>query len=181
MLENINMDIVNAEFTMKEKEAFEGFVDLVQSLEGSSEIKAEIINEEKAKMEIIALSRKLLCGVSHEDYNETKAALELGADINSRSEFGNTALILATDRRNLEIVKLLLSHPEIDIVAANQFGDTALKVAERNGDEEIAINISRAKFCQMQTINNEKKGVNPIKVERADSPMNKIDHSRCYE
>lgn len=51
-----------------------------------------------------------------------KLLLDLGANINARDNEGNTALILAARRRDLEIIGLVLEHGA-DPKMKNQFGD----------------------------------------------------------
>ena len=41
--------------------------------------------------------------------------LEAGSDINIQDEDGSTALMCATEHGHVEIVKTLLTHPDIDI------------------------------------------------------------------
>ena len=45
-------------------------------------------------------------------------------DINTRDEYGNTALLWASARGYKEIVKLLLNHPDIDINIQDHIGFT---------------------------------------------------------
>merc|ERR1712029_1101545 len=53
-------------------------------------------------------------------------------------EAGNTALIWAVNRGQLEVVKNILTHPNLDVNAKGAEGLTALIIASRNGVRDIA-------------------------------------------
>jgi len=65
------------------------------------------------------------------------ALLEAGADVNSRDEYGSTALARASWRGNKDLVKLLLEQPAIKLDQTNVDGDTALMSAAERGHAEI--------------------------------------------
>lgn len=50
-----------------------------------------------------------------------------GADVNTQDDIGNTALMCAIDCGNLEMVKLLIARPEINLDLKDQVCDTLLK------------------------------------------------------
>ena len=52
-----------------------------------------------------------------------------GADVNAVDDRGYTALMIASENGNTEVVSALLTHEEIDVNAANKRGDTALTLA----------------------------------------------------
>ena len=52
--------------------------------------------------------------------------------------YGMTALMWAAALGHLELARLLLTHPEIDVAARDSFGDTALHYAARNGHANVA-------------------------------------------
>ncbi|XP_009076591.1 PREDICTED: 2-5A-dependent ribonuclease, partial [Acanthisitta chloris] len=64
--------------------------------------------------------------------------LDHGVDVKSRDECGKTALILAVEMQNAELVTALLEKDEIDIDDADEEGNTALMVAVENSDCNIA-------------------------------------------
>jgi hypothetical protein len=65
------------------------------------------------------------------------ALLKAGADVNSRDEYGGTALARASYRDNQDLVKLLLAQPGIKLDQTNVDGETALMMAAENGHAEI--------------------------------------------
>jgi hypothetical protein len=65
------------------------------------------------------------------------ALLKAGAEVNSRDEYGSTALSWASYRGNKDLVKLLLAQPGIKLDETNLDGETALMVAAENGYSEI--------------------------------------------
>ena len=65
------------------------------------------------------------------------ALLRSGADVNSRDEYGGTALARASYRGNQDLVKLLLAQPGIKLDQTNVDGETALMMAAENGHAEI--------------------------------------------
>jgi ankyrin repeat protein len=66
------------------------------------------------------------------------ALLEAGADVNSRHEYGFTALYAASNKGNKNSVKLLLAQPGIKLDETNDtVGNTALMAAAEHGHAEI--------------------------------------------
>lgn len=65
------------------------------------------------------------------------ALLKAGADVNSRDEYGATALSRASYRGNKDLVQLLLAQPGIKLDQPNVDGQTALMLAAENGHAEI--------------------------------------------
>ena len=66
------------------------------------------------------------------------ALLKAGADVNSRDEYGSTALSWASYRGNKDLVTLLLAQPGIKVDQTSVDGNTALMAAAENGHAEIA-------------------------------------------
>ncbi|NXB74619.1 RN5A ribonuclease, partial [Donacobius atricapilla] len=64
--------------------------------------------------------------------------LEHGVDVKSKDECGKTALILAVEMENPELVTALLEKDEIDIDDTDEEGNTALMVAVEKDDCKIA-------------------------------------------
>ena len=67
------------------------------------------------------------------------ALMLAGADVNNRDEDGSTALMCAAEHGHMEIVKLLMRHPDINIAAADNDGLTALSVAMEAGHRDIGV------------------------------------------
>lgn len=65
-----------------------------------------------------------------------RTLLDNGADVNAKNTFGNTALMLAAEKKRTEVVRLLLRRGA-DVHAANNRGRTALDMATRKGYAEI--------------------------------------------
>ena len=57
----------------------------------------------------------MMLAVSHGRHEMVQLLLEAGSDINIQDEDGSTALMCATEHGHVEIVKTLLTHPDIDI------------------------------------------------------------------
>ena len=73
----------------------------------------------------------------HDETVET--LLELGADINLRNSFGNTALMLAAEYGKAGVVEVLLSYYEtIEKDVMNTYQYTALILAAENGHKDCA-------------------------------------------
>ena len=70
------------------------------------------------------------------DLEGVKAALQNGADVNSKDEYGCTGLILAVDSDYNSVVELLLNTPNIDVNWENDQGHCALHVAVINQNIE---------------------------------------------
>ncbi|NXT48381.1 RN5A ribonuclease, partial [Pluvianellus socialis] len=64
--------------------------------------------------------------------------LECGVDVNSKDEWGKTALILAVEMQSPALVEALLKKGEIAIDDADEEGNTALMVAVEKNDYNIA-------------------------------------------
>ena len=74
--------------------------------------------------------------------------LSYGADVNSKANMSYTPLHLASSNNDIECVRLLLEHPDIDIGAKDDQQKTALRTADILGNREIAKCIKSAgMFC----------------------------------
>lgn len=74
-----------------------------------------------------------------EGYEEIAVILlEAGADVNLSNLHRVTPLIAAAEKGHVNIVKMLLAHPEIDVNLKVINGSTALDYAQHNGHEECA-------------------------------------------
>jgi uncharacterized protein len=68
--------------------------------------------------------------------------LDAGANVNAHSRSGNTALIDAAEAGQADVARLLVQHGA-DVNAATRAG-SALAIAERNGDNELAALLRQA-------------------------------------
>ncbi|MBP9888460.1 MAG: ankyrin repeat domain-containing protein [Leptospiraceae bacterium] len=72
----------------------------------------------------------LLDSAKNGDLSKAEAALKGGADVNA-TDYGRTALMEASERGHLEIVKLLIAN-KADVNAMNKYDGTALMMASRH-------------------------------------------------
>ncbi|KAM8805838.1 KN motif and ankyrin repeat domain-containing protein 4 [Eudromia elegans] len=80
----------------------------------------------------------LLLGVSHDREDMVKALLSCQADVNVPDEQGTTALMVACQQGNADIVRLLLAQPGCDVARLDKDGNSALELAQRSAHLEIA-------------------------------------------
>uniref|UniRef100_A0A8C4YTH7 KN motif and ankyrin repeat domain-containing protein 4 n=1 Tax=Gopherus evgoodei TaxID=1825980 RepID=A0A8C4YTH7_9SAUR len=80
----------------------------------------------------------LILGVSHDREDMVKALLSCKADINQQDDNGTSALMVACQHGNVEIVKLLLAHPGCNTTLMDKSGNSALSVALKSAHMEIA-------------------------------------------
>ncbi|KAG8539619.1 hypothetical protein GDO81_020628, partial [Engystomops pustulosus] len=80
----------------------------------------------------------LMLGVSHGRSDMVKVLLDCGADVNLAAEDGETALIIACQVGNVELVRLLLSHPNCDPELTDKAGNSALSIVLEAAHSEIA-------------------------------------------
>ena len=83
------------------------------------------------------LTQAALAGNQDQAVAMLTALLEAGADVNSRNEYGFTALHIATYKGDNDSVKLLLAQPGIKLDQPNDDSDTALMMAAEHGHAEI--------------------------------------------
>lgn len=76
--------------------------------------------------------------------------------VNGLDKAGNTALYWACHGGHLDIVKILLSQPNIELNQQNKLGDTALHAASWKGYADI-VELLLAKGSRTDVLNNEKK------------------------
>jgi len=55
-----------------------------------------------------------MLAASHGRHDMVELLLDAGADVNARDEDGSTALMCACEHGYIDIIQLLLSHPECD-------------------------------------------------------------------
>ena len=70
------------------------------------------------------------------DLEGVKAALQSGADVNTRDEAGETGLMQATAGNHNSVVELLLNTPNIDVNLKSIWGRCALHCAVRSKNNE---------------------------------------------
>ena len=74
------------------------------------------------------------------DYIKAMLLLEKGGDPDRKFRNGNTLLVFAIIRRDIDVVMHLLSpHIFADVNSVNDFGDTPLIIASRQKDEKIVL------------------------------------------
>lgn len=89
--------------------------------------------------------------------------LDAGAGVNIQDEDGSTGLMCAAEHGHRDIVKLLLSHPEVDASLADFDGSTALSIAVENGHRDIGVLIYAH-----------------LNYARGSSPVRIILNSECF-
>lgn len=65
-----------------------------------------------------------MLGVSHDREDMVKALLSCKADVNLKDDNGVSALMVACQQGNAEIVKLFLAHPECDATLTDKVRET---------------------------------------------------------
>ena len=83
----------------------------------------------------------LIYAIESETYDGTKDLIEAGANVNAVYK-NKTALIYAAERKNLQIIRLLINAEEMDFSVANQ-GEVALSIAQ-NLNSSILGELKRA-------------------------------------
>lgn len=77
------------------------------------------------------------------DLATLKKLLAKAVDINMQDEFGNTALIYATNNGQTQIIEFLFLVPELNINLQNKWGTSALILAVDQNNENIAIQLAQ--------------------------------------
>lgn len=77
----------------------------------------------------------LLKAIENNDTGEVTAILQRGMDVNTVDKSGNSLLMLAVQKDNIELVRYLLSHRARPGIR-NQYGDTPLMLASLKGQTE---------------------------------------------
>ena len=83
------------------------------------------------------LAKAAFAGNQDESLAMITALLQAGADVNSRHDYGFTALFCASYKGNKNSVKHLLAQPGIKLDETNDNGDTALIAAAEHGHADI--------------------------------------------
>jgi uncharacterized protein len=83
------------------------------------------------------LNEQLLQAVKDDDIEAIKKAIEEGADVNTKNEYGNPLLSVAVWNVNTKLVKLLLEN-KVNVNATDEDGDRPLHYAAEFKNPEIA-------------------------------------------
>jgi ankyrin repeat protein len=106
---------------------------------GHAEIVRLLLSGSKAELNVRGQHgmTPLLLALSQGHAEVVKYLLEAGADVTLADEVGNTALYLAVELDQVEIVRLLLSHSKAELNVKGQRGMTLLLLALRRGHAEV--------------------------------------------
>jgi len=97
----------------------------------------ELLLAKGAKLHGQEMAKAAFAGNPKDSLAMITALLKAGADVNSRDEYGSTALSWASFRGNKDLVKLLVAQPGIKLDQTNIDGHTALMTAAERGHTEI--------------------------------------------
>jgi len=89
------------------------------------------------KVEISVANDNLLSSAKDGNLKDVKTAIDNGADINYKSDVGDTALMLASEKGHKDIVEFLLKQDGIDINAKSNSEMTALMYASSDDYKDI--------------------------------------------
>ncbi|EWG51413.1 hypothetical protein FVEG_16788 [Fusarium verticillioides 7600] len=110
--------------------------------------------------------------------------LERGADVNSRSKYGNVPVFGAITNRQNETLRILLEHESIDLTQRDSFDRTALQIALQSGTSLMpAMVLGAAKDSDVETIlteNRDMYGLNAYDLTRPEA-NNPAPFDRCVE
>ncbi len=95
------------------------------------------IVEKERKLDNAALNIRLFNAVEESDFKNTKKALDLGANVNSKDKYKGTPLHWAINNANKGIAAMLIAYGA-DVNAKDVFGWTPLHHAVVHSHEEIA-------------------------------------------
>ena len=75
---------------------------------------------------VLSMEQQLIIAARHGNLQDVQDLLTNGANVNTKSEHGHTALMLASVGGHVDIVVELLQHTEVDVNLQDSDGDTAL-------------------------------------------------------
>ncbi|MBC6425255.1 MAG: cadherin domain-containing protein, partial [Ekhidna sp.] len=149
----------------------------------TTELRKITVSEETKTM---ALQTEL--GKSSSDWDAILMLIAEGADVNAKSNTGNTALIVAARNGQTVTVNALLKVSGINVNIQNNFNNTALIVAARNGYTAIVnallavpgihvnvIGSNRRTALHFATLNGGHKAIVEALLEVSDIKVNAID------
>ncbi|KAM0665111.1 hypothetical protein ACQRIU_005372 [Beauveria bassiana] len=84
-----------------------------------------------------AVMAQLRSAARRGNLEDTKAAVERGANVNSRSMDGKTALHEAAYQGHADVVEFLLARPDVEVNTFDSYGRTPLHEAAQQGREKI--------------------------------------------
>ena len=88
----------------------------------------------------------------HGDIHTVRLAIQQGAEVNHRNEYGETALWLASKNGQCEIVRYLVVVANADIhIQAHYMGLIAMQCAEWMGHKSIAEFLQSCADCELDT------------------------------
>jgi hypothetical protein len=94
--------------------------------------------DEDESLEANSKLRELYNYLTYENIRNIKTSIRsIGLDINAVDNNGYTALHIAAEEGNLEVVKVLFEFEEFDINAVDNDGYTALRIAAEDGNLEV--------------------------------------------
>ncbi|OQR80393.1 hypothetical protein BIW11_02406 [Tropilaelaps mercedesae] len=119
-----------------------------------------------------------MLAASHGRADMVKALLEAGADPNTQDNDGSTALMCAAEHGYIDVVRMLLANPDVEINIADHDGQTALSIAMEAGHKDTALliyassNFSRGSSPRSQ-ISDFTPGNSPTIKAFADTPTSR--------
>ncbi|KAF0723769.1 hypothetical protein Ae201684_017440 [Aphanomyces euteiches] len=111
---------------------------------------------------------KLIEAAAHRDVTFAADLLAKRANLNYRNEDNETALYKASEKGNLEVVKLLLFH-KAKIETKTCDGKTALSVASANGHLEVVMELLK---CGASVDNTDRNGMTPLHAVTSTRQLN---------
>lgn len=83
------------------------------------------------------LNKELIIAAECGDIEKVKSLLKQGADVNFVDDYGNTPLIIASQKGRSKVVQLLLTKKEINVNLADKNGLTPIIIASCLGNLEV--------------------------------------------
>ncbi|KAH9148620.1 hypothetical protein AeRB84_008070 [Aphanomyces euteiches] len=111
---------------------------------------------------------KLIEAAAHRDVTFAADLLAKRANLNYRNEDNETALYKASEKGNLEVVKLLLFH-KAKIETKTCDGKTALSIASANGHLEVVMELLK---CGASVDNTDRNGMTPLHAVTSTRQLN---------
>ncbi|KAI2491609.1 serine/threonine kinase [Fragilaria crotonensis] len=85
----------------------------------------------------MTLDKELIENAKDGNLDEVRSLIQRGANVNAKDGDGDTALIDASWKGKLDLVRTLLMHDGVDVNIKNRFGNTALILASMLGRSEV--------------------------------------------
>ena len=87
------------------------------------------------------LDKELIQNARDGNHAKVRELLRNGANVNTRDVFGDTPLLRAALDGRLQVVRELLNHKHVNVIADNDDGDTPLLLAVREGHVEVVVEL----------------------------------------